>query len=210
MKYYTGIGSRKTPTEIQKLMKRFAGLQCKTLRSGGADGADMAFQQGCEQALGEKTFKCPRPEIYLPWSSFNKGKSVTTPGIHEYTEDELKFADYVLYRAFPVLNVRQIVRSLFRRDVFQVTGKAHTVEDTKCSEFVLCWTPDGCTTPRTYTQGVTGGTGIAICVAFEFDVPVFNLQRQRDLDKVVKWCEQQEKKHKLSWNTKANKHIPRR
>ena len=41
MKYYTGIGSRKTPDDICKLMTKVAAkLSCDnwTLRSGGADG----------------------------------------------------------------------------------------------------------------------------------------------------------------------------
>lgn len=48
-KYYAGIGSRKTPYEICQLMTQIAThLASKgwMLRSGGADGADKAFQAG--------------------------------------------------------------------------------------------------------------------------------------------------------------------
>lgn len=67
MKIYTGIGSRETPYEILQLMKELARLmsECFILRSGGADGADSAFESGCS---GLK-------EIYLPWKNFNNNTS---------------------------------------------------------------------------------------------------------------------------------------
>lgn len=49
MKTYTGIGSRETPYEIQDLMKRIAFKLAENgwlLRSGGAEGADTAFENG--------------------------------------------------------------------------------------------------------------------------------------------------------------------
>lgn len=48
MMFYTGIGSRETPQEIQNLMFKIAQkLDSKyILRSGGADGADLAFEKG--------------------------------------------------------------------------------------------------------------------------------------------------------------------
>lgn len=49
MKYYTGIGSRNTPEEILNFMTDIAKwLSSKgwILRSGGADGADKAFEKG--------------------------------------------------------------------------------------------------------------------------------------------------------------------
>ena len=52
-KYYTGVGSRNTPVDILSLMsaisKRLAGLGW-TLRSGGAAGADTAFEGGTSRA----------------------------------------------------------------------------------------------------------------------------------------------------------------
>ena len=48
-KFYTGIGSRQTPKDILMLMttiaRKLAALGW-TLRSGGADGADSAFESG--------------------------------------------------------------------------------------------------------------------------------------------------------------------
>ena len=48
-RYYAGIGSRRTPPSILETMTRLAGRLCNmgyTLRSGGAEGADTAFERG--------------------------------------------------------------------------------------------------------------------------------------------------------------------
>ena len=47
--FYSGIGSRKTPVEILDIMQRVAVKLSSThiLRSGGAIGADSAFEYGC-------------------------------------------------------------------------------------------------------------------------------------------------------------------
>lgn len=53
MKYYAGIGSRETPEDVLKLMTRIArGLDRKgyILRSGGARGADKAFEVGSSKS----------------------------------------------------------------------------------------------------------------------------------------------------------------
>lgn len=50
MKFYAGIGSRETPKDILERMTRCARHMNKlgyTLRSGGAEGADRAFEKGC-------------------------------------------------------------------------------------------------------------------------------------------------------------------
>ena len=47
--YYTGVGARKTPANILQLMTQIAiklSSMGFTLRSGGAAGADLAFEQG--------------------------------------------------------------------------------------------------------------------------------------------------------------------
>lgn len=59
MKIYAGIGSRKTPKKILEQMRNISSFLAKegyTLRSGGADGADSAFEDGCDLVLGEKKY----------------------------------------------------------------------------------------------------------------------------------------------------------
>ena len=52
MKSYAGVGSRRTPDFILEVMTKLAGfLEVKgwVLRSGGAEGADIAFAKGCSR-----------------------------------------------------------------------------------------------------------------------------------------------------------------
>ncbi len=61
-KSYAGIGSRETPAEILMYMTRIASfLESKgyTLFSGGASGADTAFEIGVSNSGNKK--------IFLPW-----------------------------------------------------------------------------------------------------------------------------------------------
>lgn len=65
VRYYTGIGSRSTPQNILRLFESLAVTladEKNVLRSGGAEGADTAFEFGA--------FSCDA-EIYLPGKSFN-------------------------------------------------------------------------------------------------------------------------------------------
>jgi len=52
--FYTGVGSRKTPKAILEIMKALAAKLESAgwiLRSGGADGADSAFESGTKHAM---------------------------------------------------------------------------------------------------------------------------------------------------------------
>lgn len=56
-KIFSGIGSRETPLDIQLLMHDIAihlANKGYTLRSGHALGADLAFENGCDEAKGKK------------------------------------------------------------------------------------------------------------------------------------------------------------
>ena len=64
---YAGIGSRETPANVLKLMTRVAtrlAARGYTLRSGGCEGADVAFEQGATSK-----------EIFLPWKNYNGSDS---------------------------------------------------------------------------------------------------------------------------------------
>jgi hypothetical protein len=69
MKKYAGIGSRETPDYILALMRLFAkqlaGLRYE-LHSGGARGADKAFEEACKEAKG--AYRIWRPEHATPKS----------------------------------------------------------------------------------------------------------------------------------------------
>ena len=85
-RHYAGIGSRKTPPEILEAMTRIAAeLERRDwiLRSGGADGADLAFESGVQDAAHK--------EVYLPWKSFN-GRQDWDGCIWNYTEEHERIA----------------------------------------------------------------------------------------------------------------------
>lgn len=158
--YYTGVGSRETPPEMLETMRKLGAWLAKrgyVLRSGGADGADAAFEAGALDALG------PR-DIYLPWPGFNGHRSP----LCRPSEDAFEMAATV-HPAWDRLT--RGPRALHARNCHQVLG-----DDLETpSKFVLCWTGDGCVGEASRTRA-TGGTATAIVVADRHEVPVVNLK----------------------------------
>lgn len=153
--YYTGIGSRECPSEIcakmTKLAKYLAGKKY-ILRSGGADGADKAFEQGVW---------VPRlKEIYLPWKGFNGSNSLLFISHPD--------AEAIAKKYHPRWNdLGSGAKKLHTRNVHQILGK-----DLKTpSKFVICWTSDG---------KISGGTGQAMRIAKDMNIPIFNLRNQAE------------------------------
>lgn len=154
MKYYAGIGSRETPDRICEMMtavaKRLSSLDY-VCRSGGADGADDAFEKGA-------TYK----QIFLPWDKFN-GRCVngTSYIIPPYVEE------YVFKYHPKPSNLSYAGKKLMSRNTYQILG----LDLNTPVEFVLCWTKDGL---------ASGGTGQAIRIAKDRGIPVFNLKTDID------------------------------
>lgn len=162
IKYYAGIGSRETPQPILDLMTKIATyLQAQgyVLRSGGAFGADSAFARGCHSI---------NKEIYVPWNDYNN-----LPLIYPIPNDAFSMAAD-LHPNWSALS--RGGQSLMARNCMQILGTSLNSP----SDFVICWTKDGCihANDRTYK---TGGTGQAIALASMYNIPVFNLAREDDL-----------------------------
>lgn len=147
--FYAGIGSRKTPNDILLKMTELARMLelCGfTLRSGGARGADTAFEDGVITG---------RKEIYLPWKDFNNNPSKR----YLIGPDAFKLAK----KYHPGWQYcSDAARKFHARNCYQVFG----LHLNQPAEFVLCWTPKG---------DVVGGTGQAIRMARACDIPVFNM-----------------------------------
>ena len=161
--FYTGIGSRQTPTPVLKWMRIYGEVLAKlglTLRSGAAPGADTAFEEGCDRVNGPK-------EIYLPWKGFAKHQS----SLYEISDEVMEVAGDIYGESFKY--IKRPVKLLMARDCQQVTG----VTLDSPSKFVLCWTPDGCSS-RNERQRKTGGTGQAIAYGSSLGIPIFNLGRE--------------------------------
>lgn len=173
MIYYTGIGSRTIPNHILQEMHQlgiFFAIKNWVLRSGGADGADIAFEWGCNIAKGQK-------EIFLPWKGFNYNSSE----LYDIPNEAFKISEHY-HPAWNALS--DPVKKLMARNAQQVLGKNLDSPST----FVVCYTQDGCTTHQTRTQ-TTGGTGQAISIASECGIPVFNLQNKFAIDEIQEFIQ---------------------
>lgn len=192
---YTHVGSRDTPDDVCIQMMRFARLQRRIPRSGGAKAADESAESN------------PQLINYLPYINFRqKG------GIWNYTDSELRFADRILTEVFPgdLTKLKPFTRDCFRRNVFQVLGLVssieQSVEEESLSDFVLCWTPRGEESMEEYVLGETGGTGIAINIASLFSVPVHNLKNRKKMRKLKRFCEKKEREWGLRFDPQTGKH----
>lgn len=156
---YAGIGSRSTPEIVLQAIEHagynFADVGL-ILRSGGADGADTAFENGAKRGNGTR-------EIFLPWPRFNNNLSPLYHPSKEAFEMTKHF-----HPAWKRLSRAE--RSLMARNCHQVLGEH--LDDPVL--FVLCWTPDG--------KG-KGGTGQAIRIAHHHQIPVFDMG-DRSLDQI--------------------------
>lgn len=150
MIYYCGVGSRKTPPIVCSAMTHIA-LQLQEkgyiLRSGGADGADTAFENGAGNLK----------EIFVPWDGFNGRK--LSKNCHLYTEEATEIAmKFVSHWDF----LTKPSKKLHTRNVHQVLGL-----DLKTPvKFLICWTENG---------KLNGGTATAIKIAQFHGIRVINL-----------------------------------
>lgn len=150
---YAGIGSRETPDNILALMRGIARMLAErgyTLRSGGAEGADQAFEYATPVLV--------QMEIFIPWNGFN-GK----PDTMRLTEHEIATARSIAEKYHPNwLACKDAVKKLHTRNVCQVLGRGCDSP----SKFIVCWTRDG---------KATGGTGQALRIAEDRGIKIYNL-----------------------------------
>lgn len=160
--FYTGIGSRETPAPYMALMTRLARRLASEgwiLRSGGADGADTAFEQGATQE---------QRVIYLPWRGFNERWQGTLP---EQLGNRMQ-AEALAAQLHPAWDrLKRGARSMMIRNIYQILGD----DLNSPSRLVVCWAPN----PKLDDQGrvidVKGGTGQAVRLAALRGVPVYHL-----------------------------------
>jgi len=157
MKYYTGIGSRKTPQETLdwfRVVGTFLANNNYTLRSGGAKGADLYFEKGCDKINGDK-------EIYLPWHGFENSTSKLIVSDKRAFEIAEKYHPYWH-------NLKQGGQKLQARNSHQVLG----IDLETPSNFIVC-----------YTNG-KGGTQQALRIARDKSIPIFNCYEYKDLEEI--------------------------
>lgn len=161
--YYAGIGSRKTPEDVCRKMFTAGRAMAKLgfcLRSGGAAGADESFEAGVDDWTTSNPTDQILKEIYLPWKGFRKNPSPL------YGSD---YAARMLARQYhPNWNIVSCAgRDFHARNCYQVLGR----DLLSPSAFILCWTPQG---------KVSGGTGQALRIAQDHNIPILNFAVEDD------------------------------
>lgn len=192
MSYYTGVGSRETPDDILEVMQQLGKKLADNhwvLRTGGAKGADQAFELGWVQHVQENK-QFTKAEIYLPWDGYEKHARDAMFGcnILPDLDDEFLYlvAESMAEQLHPAWNVNKedgspIVtagaKKMHRRNVYQVLGR-----DLKTpSSMLVAWT-------KLTKQGAPkGGTATAIKLATNHGIPCYNLNKPEDLEKIQKY-----------------------
>ena len=170
--YYAGIGSRKTPQDILKIMERI-GEACTgegyILRSGGAPGADMAFEKGCTGKKRSMESTCTgKKEIWNPWKN-----KIT---IHDWAVQK---ATEVCWE-YPLARMKPFVQALIVRNMYQIFGESGV----QPVDFVVYWCPG-----NPLEKGFeSGGTRYAVRAADTAGIRTFNLRTQKDA--FIKWWNQ--------------------
>jgi len=173
------IGSRETPTDILELMVKVASKLASSgwcVRSGGANGADQAAEDGCLRKL------CGRMEIYLPWEGFN-GKSANNRGyINTSKMKNFKDAAIIAEATHPAWGYcTRGARGLHTRNVYQILGKGLRTP----SKFVLCWAK-----PTGVGDNCKGGTGTAVKLGINHGVSIINLHHEYNIKRMIKFLEE--------------------
>ena len=163
MKTYCGIGSRETVPEQLAQMTRLGKYLAQNnwlLRSGGAKGADSAFEEGCKLSM-----LADQRQIFYADRWFDQGK------YKNYDPELLEDAMALAERFHPAWERCGIyTRKLMARNGFQVLGS----DLESPADMIMCWTKDG---------KASGGTGQAIRIAHAYEIPVFNLYNSADVEK---------------------------
>jgi len=170
---YTGIGSRSVPSDVFSVMRRFAYMVSElqwVLRSGGANGADSAFEQGCRDHA-ESIGCTPAMNIYLPWEGFNgrTTKDGNFPCYHVGVSSEEDRAMKLAAKHHPAWDrCSRMAKQFHARNCFQILGLDLESE----TDIVVCWTPEG-------KRG--GGTGQALRLAESLDIPIIDLGEEYEM-----------------------------
>jgi hypothetical protein len=169
---YAGIGSRRTPDDVLELMReigRSAHEAGWRLRSGAAQGADQAFAH-----------HSPGAETYLPWPTYEIEALRALPAwplriLPSPSVEAVAQVD----RWHPAADhLSQGARKLHARNHHIVMGRR--LDDPVRA--IICWTPGG---------KESGGTGGALRIAAEYQIPVLNLAAGASAAEAFAWLQSQ-------------------
>lgn len=160
-KYYAGVGSRDIPTDYGSPYKLALAMSAReleqlgyTLRTGCASGSDQIFRN----ATNVKEVYSRDSVRLNTWKIATDIAKSVHPCWHKLSKDG---------------------KILHTRNVYQILGGDLKV----ASEFVLCYTPDGCI-DGTKTTRETGGTGQALRLAAIYNIPIVNVKNDDWIDRL--------------------------
>lgn len=160
-KTVTGIGTREPPKPALKWVSDHAGQFSKygyVLRSGHADGMDLAFERAWNCFNG-------RQEIFVPDLTFNNAHR--SDNLIAITDEEMEFAWNILEDTGVCLwrhNLKPFVQRLLARNVLQVLGRDFS-SPSDCVVY-YCKLKD---------NKPTGGTAYAVNLATALSIPSYHI-----------------------------------
>lgn len=163
-------GNENPPPAVHQALQRICPELEKrgfVIRTGGMKGMENAVEEMARNL-----------EVHLPWKGFDGKESKFT-----YTSDEAKeFAK----RHQPAWdNMKPVVQTFCAKNVRLVLGK-----DLKSpTQLLIIWSEDGAETARERTAK-TGLTGVALSIAADLHIPVFNLQRPDAEQRLIQYLNQ--------------------
>lgn len=181
-KYFTGVGSRETPTDVLSIMRKYSkimALKGWSFRSGGADGADTSFENGWRDAYAEND-SVPNGEIYLPWSGFNSRSKEGVNCILLTDRKIIEQAQLLIKEIHPAFSkLTRGALALHTRNVFQVLGADLQTPSQGLIGYAAL---DSKGEPK-------GGTRTAIKLAEKYSVKVRNLAKEEDFEFIKEFVE---------------------
>lgn len=174
MNAYAGVGSRRTPAHVLEAMSSIAELLGNhgfALSTGGADGADTAFETGALRTDAPIT-------VHTPWPGYNdyrppRDDEADIDVVHPGPDDLLGGVPYLdlARRHHPFWDrCGRGARALFLRNISILAGARRPDGTLQPPAFVLAWTPNGLARGRD-----AGGTGHTLRAAAALRIPVLNL-----------------------------------
>ena len=149
-KFYAGIGSRETPIKLQEEINKIVELLNKHKYILRSGGA-----VGADIMFEKNTIL---KEIYLPWKGYNKNESLLFNDNKEGWEMAEKY-----HPAWHKLTLG--AKKMMVRNCYQILG----FNLNEPVDFVICWTKDG---------KASGGTGQALRITKDLNIPIYNLYNQ--------------------------------
>lgn len=170
---YTGIGNRQLPGPLRPVLRKFGATLASlgfTLRSGGAEGSDEEFEQGCVSQEGAK-------EIFLPWKAFRDKKGEGYLFSRELDYEGYQRAKRLAEKYHPAWGKLNDQAKMFHtRNVHQVLG----LNGLTPSQFLLCYDNVNAST----------GTKQALRIAEDLGIKVYNFYKEEDLKEAVVFLKQ--------------------